>query len=68
MYEGHWFGGGGMWIFWAAFILFILWGAKGFSKNNAVEKQQSALEILKERYAKGDIDQQEYEDKKRDLT
>ena len=66
MYEGHWFGGGAMWIFWIALILLVFWGAKGFT-NNTNEKQASALDILKQRYARGEIDQQEYEAKKRDL-
>ena len=67
MYEGHWFGGGGMWVFWIALVLFVLWGARAFNNNNTIEQQQSALDILKERYAHGEINQQEYEAKKRDL-
>ena len=69
MYDGHWFGGGFMWIFLIVFAIFILWITKAFngSNNNTVEKQSSALDILNERYAKGEINHEEYETKKRDL-
>lgn len=38
----------------------------GFSDSNG--SGESAIEILNKRYAKGDIDQREYEEKKRKLT
>ena len=62
MYEGHWFGGGFMWIFWILLILAIFWGAKAVTSDTpSVNQQKSALEILKERYARGEIDHDEYE-------
>lgn len=71
MYGGqHWFGGGFMWIFWLVFFVAIFWGAKMMSpsENNTPDKQKSALDILKDRYAKGEIDQQEFEQKRKDLS
>jgi putative membrane protein len=71
MWEGHGLMGGGfMWLFWIALIVFVVWGisaatGSGTGKGTGVDK--SALEILKERYARGEIDKQEFEDKKRDL-
>ena len=66
------FGGGIMMLlFWAAVIFFIVWimkevGGKNSERNDS--KSKSALDILKERYAKGEIDKKEFEEKKKDLT
>lgn len=71
MYEGHMFGFGGgfMWIFWILLIIAIVWAviAMAGKSKHPPEKQKSALDILKERYAKGEIDQQEFEQKRKDL-
>lgn len=58
-----------MLIFWILLILGVvalihyLGGPKGGSV-----KEKSPLDILRERYAKGEIDQKEFEEKKRDLS
>jgi len=41
----------------------VMWGMR----QGGVSRGDSALEILKQRYARGEIDQQEFEEKKRDL-
>ncbi|WP_457668831.1 SHOCT domain-containing protein [Thiolapillus sp.] len=70
MYEGHWFGGGFMWFFWILLIVVVLWGLKAATgrENTTAGSPGTALDILKERYARGEIDQDEFEQKKRDLT
>jgi len=62
-----WFGGGIMMIlFWAVIIYFIVWLVRNNKTNEVGDKK--ALEILKERYAKGEINKQEFEEKKKDLS
>jgi len=67
---GMWFGGGFMWLFWIALIVILVWIIKAATdagsqnKNNADE---SPLEILKKRYARGEIDEQEYERRRKEL-
>ena len=67
---GMGFGGGFMWLFWILLIVVILWAAKAAvgSGNNPSDKPPSAMAILQKRYAKGEIDQEEFEQKRKDLS
>ena len=73
-YDGNMFGwgfGGGimMLIFWAVIILFIVWIIKVVGSNgNGRTHTKSALEDLKERYVKGEINKEEFESMKKDLN
>jgi len=62
------FGGIFMIIFWVLiiFAVFILLRNGIVTKNDTKEK--SPMDILKERYAKGEIDKKEFEEKKKDLA
>lgn len=64
-----WFGGSLMMIiFWILLVVFIVWIVREIGgRNPHPRSNSSALEILKERYAKGEIDKEEFEDKKKDL-
>lgn len=68
--ESHWvFGGLHMWLYWILLILFLagVIYLLGQLFGGSSKLQKSALEILEERYAKGEIDREEFEQKKKDL-
>jgi len=64
------FGGGFMWIFWIVLIVFIIWGIKAFNANTSNSNNSgmdSPLEILKKRFARGEIDELEFNRKRKEL-
>lgn len=67
-----WRGFGGIFmIFWwvlivAGIVLFIRWVVNESTKSSRKD-EKSALDILRERYAKGEINKKEFEEKKKDL-
>ncbi|MCJ7458186.1 MAG: SHOCT domain-containing protein [candidate division Zixibacteria bacterium] len=67
------FGWLGMIIFWIVVIFFIALVVKwllqqGRSEPRSPAQEENALEILKKRYARGEINKEEFEQKKKDLT
>jgi putative membrane protein len=66
-----WFGPLMMLVFWAAVIVAIVflirWIAHSTKGTPDSKGGESALEILKKRYARGEINKEEFEEKKRDL-
>ena len=71
-YYGNWMGhsflgGFVMILFWIALIFLIIRIARG-SHWYEEYKGRTALDILKERYARGEIDRKEFEEKKKDLN
>lgn len=69
MFEWHDYGGGMMWIFWTLIIVALLWFVAFATRRGGTPSpnEKSALEVLKERYAKGEIDRDEFEQKQKDL-
>lgn len=62
--------GGFMWIFWIAIIVGIILLVKWIVQQNrpgGQQQRENSLEILKKRYARGEIDKEEFEQKKKDL-
>ncbi|OYW35469.1 MAG: electron transporter RnfE [Hydrogenophilales bacterium 12-61-10] len=77
-YEGygmgwHWLGWLGMAFFWLVLVLLVLAAVKyliGNRRSNAPdgERKPDALAILEERYARGEIDREEFLKKRDDLN
>ncbi|MDA3816434.1 MAG: SHOCT domain-containing protein [Prolixibacteraceae bacterium] len=69
-FGGHGWGMGWWWIIGIVIVVAVVWMVvKGLNQNSTNQGiGKSALDILKERYARGEIDKQEFEERKRDLT
>lgn len=66
--NGLWFG----WVFWIAVIVLIIWAvSNSSSKRNQhmsnLPHQQTPLEILKIRYAKGEITKEQFDQMRKDI-
>ena len=57
----------GMLLFWALIIAGIVIGIRWLGRAGGVTRSDTALEILRQRYARGEIDKDEFEAKRRDL-
>ena len=72
-YGGGWGMGIGMLLFWGILLVAIVSLVVGaFNRNSHSPapggREDDALEILKKRYARGEIDKTEFETKRRDLN
>ncbi len=66
-----WFGGGWMIIFWIGLIVgafFLVKYLVDQNGSNSTGEESTPLEILKRRYASGEITKDEFEQKKKDLV
>ena len=78
LYEWHWemhpmwWWGWGMmammFLFWVLFIVGLIVGIRWLIGKGKEQKQDSALEILRERYARGEINKEEFEARRKDLA
>jgi len=72
-YGMGWFWNIIMVVFWIAVIVGIIFVIRWFvistgTSGRATKMEDSALEILKKRYARGEIDKEEFEEKKKDIA
>ena len=57
---GMGFGGGFMWLIWIPLILLVVWAVAGF-RPGSDQSQRTPRQLLDERYARGEIDDEEYQ-------
>jgi putative membrane protein len=66
----------GMIVFWVGVVALVIWGVKALAGPTAAHSvplvsqvpPESAADVLKRRYAAGEIDAAEFEQKRRDLV
>lgn len=75
MWDGGWNGWGGalvmtlmMLVFWGGLIWVLIYGIRNFSRSgDRSTDDRSALRVLEERFARGEIDRDEFEERRRVL-
>jgi len=67
--DGWGWGMGGLFmaLFWVVVIAAVVLAVRWAGGNKAAPRSSTPLDILKERYARGEIDKKEFDKKKRDL-
>ncbi len=55
-------------IFWGGIIALIVWGIKKLSGRDNYPSNRSSLDIARERYARGEITREEFEQLRKDLS
>ena len=54
-------------VFWGLLIAGTVFLIRWFIGETVIKREDSALEILRKRYARGEINKQEFDERKRDL-
>jgi putative membrane protein len=55
-------------LFWGLVIVAVVLGIRWLAAQGKESRSDSALEILRQRYARGEINKEEFEAKKKDLS
>jgi len=70
MWIGGWWMALWMLLFWSVVILLVIWGVRAISGEGPGAGRagvSSALQILEERFARGEIDRDEFEERRSSL-
>ncbi|MFC2011214.1 SHOCT domain-containing protein [Chloroflexota bacterium] len=67
---GWWMVFGWVWLvlFWGVLIALIVWGIKQLTVRGISTPKHDPLDVAKERYAKGEISREEFNQLKKDLS
>ncbi len=69
--DAHWgwmvFGMVWMVIFWGAIVWLIVWGISRVTDHRGAQPHRTPLDIARERYARGEITKEQFEDLRRTL-
>jgi len=67
---GWWMMFGGIWVvvFWGGLIALIVWGIKKLTERGGSAPKRNPLDVAKERYAKGELSREEFEQLRKDLS
>jgi putative membrane protein len=71
---GWWMVVGSIWmvLFWAVIVALVVWGARRLTERggsgSGTTDRRDPLDIAKERYARGDISKEEFDQIKKDLS
>ena len=63
-----WIGVVWMVLFWGAIIALIVWAVKRFTSGSDSNRKNDALDIARERYARGDISKEEFDQIRKSLS
>ncbi len=55
-------------VFWGGLIALIVWGARRLTGGCGHDHSHNALDVAKERYARGEITREQFEQLKKDLA
>ena len=67
---GSWgmlWGGLGMFVLWGGLIALVVWGVFRLTRRDEKTTRNTPLEIAKERYARGEITKEQFEQIKKDV-
>ncbi|OGO31051.1 MAG: hypothetical protein A2Z29_08280 [Chloroflexi bacterium RBG_16_56_11] len=66
---GWWMFFGMIWmvVFWGGLIALIIWAVNRWGQRSTGPEKRSALEFARERYARGEITREQFEQLKKDL-